>query len=141
VDAPPPSPAPNFRRRFVGVVVCLAPLFLLLLSLAYALARGLNADSGMSMSCVTLAAAVAGLNFFLSFVRPLLHRLRHRSMDGYRHASGFPLLGMILVVAGAVTGFGGFWTALIGLIALLVDVGGPHWFLWATWNDSTLWDA
>ena len=81
------------------------------------------------------------LNFYLSFVRPALFRWRYGSLEQYRHVSGFPMVGTILVVVGGLLGFGSVVTASFGLSAMLLDTGGSFWFLLATWNDSSFWDA
>jgi hypothetical protein len=87
-----------------------------------------------------LAVLVGLLNFSLSFIRPALYRLRHRSMERYRFVSGLPAVGTLLAVLGAVFGLGGLLTSLLGLFAVIVDTGGSLWFLWATWRDVSFWD-
>ncbi len=90
----------------------------------------------------TFAAAVLGLfNFHLSFVRPLLFRWRYGSLAKYRHVSGFPVFGTLLVLVGGLLGFGAVITASVGLTAMLLDTGGPPWFLLTTWKDTSFWDA
>jgi len=39
-------------------------------------------------------------------VLPLVFRRRNGSLDGYKHISGIPVIGSLVVVAGAVVGFG-----------------------------------
>jgi hypothetical protein len=86
------------------------------------------------------AAVVAVLNFYLSFIRPRLFSLRRGSMDGYRHVSGFPMIGTVLLSLGAVFSFGAIGSALIGLVAFALDTGGSVWFVTATWRDRSFWD-
>ena len=86
------------------------------------------------------AALLAGLNFYLSFIRPRIFRLLHGSMDGFRHVSGIPIIGTVLVVLGALFGFGAVGSALLGLACIGFDTGGSVWFLICTWRDSSLWD-
>jgi hypothetical protein len=81
------------------------------------------------------------LNFYLSFVRPVLFRWRSGSLEPYRHVSGFPIVGTILVVVGGLMGFGSVVTAFVGLLAISLDTGSSIWFLLATWKDSSFWDA
>lgn len=128
----------NYARRMVGVAICLAPVFLLIASL---LANRPAGDRAMGLGFVVCALPVAGLNFHLSFVRPALYRGRRGSMYGYRHVSGFPLFGNLLVVIGGVIGFGDWRTAGVGLLALTLDTGGYPWFLISTWRDGSLWDG
>jgi hypothetical protein len=80
-------------------------------------------------------------NSYLTFIRPLLFRWRYGSLDQYRHVSGFPMFGTILISIGGLLGFGAVVTAFLGLAAWLLDTGGSFWFLLATWGDSSLWDA
>jgi hypothetical protein len=80
-------------------------------------------------------------NFYLSFVRPVLFRWRYGSLEQYRFVSGVPGVGTILVVIGGLLGFGSVVTASVGLAAMLLDTGSSIWFLLATWNDSSFWDA
>jgi hypothetical protein len=86
------------------------------------------------------AAAVAVLNFHLSFIRPRLFFVRRGSMDGYRFISGLPMVGTVLVVLGTFVGFGAVDSALIGIAAFALDTGGSGWFVIATWRDRSLWD-
>jgi len=88
-----------------------------------------------------VAAAIGALNFFLSFIRPCLYQLTRRTRDGYRHVSGLPILGTILVVIAGLYGFSSIGTAALGFVTLLFDTGGEPWFIWSTWRDQSLWDA
>lgn len=87
------------------------------------------------------ALLVAMMNFYLSWIRPLLLIRRHGSLEGIHLASGFNGGGTVLVVIGSLFGFGASGTALLGLIALVLDTGGLPWFLIGTWGDSSMWDA
>jgi hypothetical protein len=135
----PPRHAPNYRRRFIGLVVCFSPAILLLASLALGLLRQRSPTSGLGW---TLAALMLGLfNSYQSFIRPLLFRWQYGSLEQYRHVSGFPVFGTILVLVGGLLGFGSAVTASTGLAAMLLDTGGSFWFLLATWKDSSFWDG
>ncbi len=112
---------------------------LLLASLAFGLLRQRSPTSGLGW---TLAALMLGLfNSYLSFVWPHVFRWRHGSLEQYRHVSGVPGLGTILVVVGGLLGFGSVVTASVGLAAILLDTGGSFWFLLTTWKDSSFWDG
>lgn len=86
------------------------------------------------------ALVVGGLNFYLSFIRGPIYRRRNGSLEGYKHVSGIPMIGSLLVVAGTVLGFGAAFCAGLGLLAVALDTGGTPWFLIATWKDSSFWD-
>lgn len=76
-----------------------------------------------------LGAFFCVLNFHLSFLRVPL--LRHKGVpdDQIQHVSGAPLLGtlFVLVGLGAAHRVPGFLP--LGLILILIDTGGPHWFV------------
>jgi hypothetical protein len=62
-------------------------------------------------------------------------------MEGYQFVSGAPLVGTLFVVAAGLLGFGNLPTAVVGLLALVLDTGGLPWFLAMTWHDRSFWDA
>lgn len=133
------EPLRNYRRRSLGVAICLSPVGVAVASIVYGAMRGTGLTGWLGL--VLFAALFAALNLHLSFTRPLLYRWRHGSMAGYRHVSGFPLVGTFFVVAGVLLGFGDMVTASVGLGVLLADTGSPVWFLIMTWKDSSLWDG
>jgi hypothetical protein len=129
----------NYRRRSLGVAICLSPVGVLVASIVYGAVRGTGLTTGLAL--VLFAALFAALNLHLSFTRPLLYRWTHGPMAGYRFVSGIPLVGAFFVVAGVLVWFGDVVTASVGLGVLLADTGGPVWFLVMTWKDSSFWDA
>jgi hypothetical protein len=84
---------------------------------------------------LALGGAVAGLNFYLSFVAVPVHRLRHGSSPD-RVPSGFPFVGSVVLGAVALAAPPGGWVQILALVLLALDTGGPHWFvagqLWRT---------
>jgi hypothetical protein len=80
-------------------------------------------------------------NFYLSFVRYPLHRLRGGSHESYRWVSGIPLFGSLFV---ALSLFQLCATPLLlpaGVALILADTGGIHWFIgtmiYYSWHDNT----
>ena len=75
-----------------------------------------------------LGALVCLINFYTSFLRYSLHRLRGLPRDSFRWVSGFPVVGSLLVALSFI------WLHRLPLmipvcIALvLIDTGGIHWF-------------
>ena len=130
----------NFTRRAFGGTLAFLPLALLLVSLIYGIARS-QKSSFAGVGFMIGAAAFAILNFHLSFIRPRLFHRRHGSMDGYRFVSGLPMIGTVLVVLGALSGFGAVGSALIGIASFALNTGGSGWFIIATWRDHSLWDV
>lgn len=139
-----PSPGPrrhkaNLFRRGMGIAVCFAPAFLLIASIVSWARRQGGGSASLGFAVVGLLFGV--LNSYLSVVRPWLYQRRRGSMECYQFISGLPLLGTLFVAVAGVLGFGELPTALVGLVALVLDTGGLPWFLVATWHDGSLWDA
>jgi hypothetical protein len=124
----------------LGVVLALSPLALLLASVAVGIARS-QQEYFAGVGFMIAAFIVAALNFYLSFIRPRVFSSRHGSMDGYRHVSGFPMIGTLLLTIGALLGFGAIGSALFGVAAFALDTGGSAWFLISTWRDRSFWDT
>lgn len=70
-------------------------------------------------------ALVTGVNFHLSFIRPVLYRLRGRECP---HVSGFPLLGSAFLVVSFFMLPSGEALRPLALLVALFDTGGLHWF-------------
>lgn len=115
-----------------------APLALVCASLFYGLSSGC-AFRGAAFVVELLALVVAGGNLALS-LRSRVYERRNGSLAGYRHVSGVPMIGTLLVVLGMLIGFGSVAPAVLGLVAVGADTGGSGWFLIATWRDTSLWD-
>jgi len=73
-----------------------------------------------------LGGFICVLNFFLSFLRHRLYRMRGREAE-YRCVSGFPFLGTCLVVYSLFFALP-LWAKITGIVVALLDTGGPHWF-------------
>ncbi len=83
----------------------------------------------MSWVALLVGGALCLLNFYLSWLRYLSHRLRRRSKESYRFASGVPLAGSLLVAL-SMFGLRSAAAVLPVAIALIViDTGGIHWLL------------
>ena len=68
------------------------------------------------------------LNFYLSFLRYPLHKLKGGSGDSYRWVSGIPLIGSLLVAASLLVLNETKWVLVSGLVLIAMDTGGIHWF-------------
>ena len=75
-----------------------------------------------------VGTCISCLNFYLSFIRFPLHRLRGRPRDEFHWVSGFPVIGSLLLVIAAANLTA--WPILMWsvLIVSLFDTGGLHWF-------------
>ena len=129
----------NWTRRCIGAAAALFPVLLLIASIIAGI-NGLHVGLAGGMAVMIAAGLIAMLNFYLSLVRGHLYVKRHGSRDGYRHVSGFPLIGTVLVVIGVALGFGDIPIAVLGLVVMSFDTGGSVWFLIATWRDASFWD-
>lgn len=69
------------------------------------------------------------VNFYLSFLRYPVHRLRGRAPDDYRWMSGYPLVGSLVVFVCLPFVFHIPWLFWLGVICAALDTGGLHWFL------------
>lgn len=88
-----------------------------------------------------VALLIAMYNFWLCFLRPLLYRWHHGSMEGWRFISVAPVIGTLFIFASPLVAPGGDRTAAaIGAVALLVDTGGLPWFLICILRDRTFWE-
>ena len=72
-----------------------------------------------------VGAFVSLLNFYLSFIRPAICRLRHREC---RFVSGFPLVGSLLLVISYILFPADRVLRPVALVVALFDTGGIHWF-------------
>jgi hypothetical protein len=140
MSAEQPQKPTNYAKRSFGVVLALLPLALLFASIIVGVTRSQQSQFA-AVGVMITAAGVATINFYLSFIRPRLFSLRRGSMDGYRHVSGIPIIGTLLLSIGALFGFGAIGSALIGIGAFALDTGGSVWFVIATWRDRSFWDT
>ena len=79
----------------------------------------------VELAPLVLGGLIAGLNFYLSVLRYPLHRLTGRP---YRHVSGFPLLGSVLLVPFAAFHYDSPWLLGLSVLFLCLDTGGVVWF-------------
>lgn len=88
-----------------------------------------------------IGGALCLTNFYLSFLRYPVHRLRGGNADTHRSVSGIPLFGSILVAISLVPSSMHGWWLTAGLLLIAVDTGGLHWFaavmIWRSLRDRT----
>lgn len=88
------------------------------------------------VSIFSFGGLICLVNFYLSFLRGPLHQLFAKEKTEYSWVSGFPFLGTLLVLGS------GFFLKeyqpilVLGVMLILVDTGGPHWFLGAMLYES-----
>jgi len=126
-----------FFRRSIGLIFAGLPF-------AIASASIFSSSDPLFPKIASVFAALAILfgilNFWIIFIRPTLWRLVHRNEDGFKPASGIPILGTIFALAALFSGFGSNWIGVSVLVAVILDTGGISWFVFCTWADRSFWD-
>jgi uncharacterized membrane protein YdcZ (DUF606 family) len=86
---------------------------------------------GVSLAWIafTFGALVCLVNFYLSFLRYPLHRLRGNSKDSFHWVSGFPLVGSLFVALSLLGLHNISGITLMAVILIVIDTGGIHWFI------------
>ncbi len=125
-------------RRFIGIVIAIMPfgIVLVLSVIKWRILAGRLAFFGYCL--FTIGGLISCINFYLSFLRYLVHRLRGGTKEDYSWTSGIPLLG-ILSVVGLLHLPQSIWFSLLAFVFLLIDTGGTPWFIVAVWKDDSFW--
>jgi hypothetical protein len=76
-----------------------------------------------------LGAFLCLVNFYLSFLRRPLRRLRGLPDESDRWVSGFPLLGSLLVALSMIGLHEVPGMIPLAAASILIDTGGIHWFV------------
>lgn len=125
-------------RRFIALLIALAPFVIVAL---FASRPDLAVRSAGGYVLIGLGALVVWLNVYTSWIRPLAHLRRGGTREDYRHASGLPIVGTVLLTIGqGLAAVPWPWAAAL-LTALVLDTGGPIWFMISTWRDRELWSG
>ncbi|MDR2334859.1 MAG: hypothetical protein LBE61_15420 [Burkholderiaceae bacterium] len=89
---------------------------------------------------IALAAMTMAINLHLSYLRPALYSMLHgKSMEGYKHASGIPLIGSILAAIAVLVAWGKLLVAVASLVILFADTGSVVWLFAALARDRSFW--
>ena len=76
-----------------------------------------------------LGALLCLINFYLSFLRYPLHRLRGLSEESYQWMSSFPVFGSLFVALSLIGLHKVSGMVLTAIVLILIDTGGIHWFV------------
>ena len=76
-----------------------------------------------------LGAMICFLNFYLSFLRYPIYKLRGGKKEDYKWKSGFPLIGSFFLAISLLIFYKITWLLVLGLFLILLDTGGIHWFI------------
>ena len=85
--------------------------------------------TALSWIAFGIGAWLCAMNFFLSFLRYPLHRLRGLAPESYHWVSGIPVFGSVFVALSLLQLHVTPWLLPIGVVLILVDTGGIHWFI------------
>jgi hypothetical protein len=83
---------------------------------------------GVAWIAFGFGALLCLANFYFSFLRYPLHRLRGLPREAYRWESGIPLLGSLLVGLSLFGLHALPSTVIAALVLIIIDTGGIHWF-------------
>lgn len=112
----------------VAVPVCLALPFFLVMS--WLSGPALNPPHWPKLAMLFVPGAlVAAINFFSSFLRYPLHRLRGRTPGTFRFVSGLPAIGTILIGLAVLLAWGDVRGVVIAAVLCVLDTAGLPWFL------------
>ncbi len=135
-------------RRLLGIVITLLPF-----ALAWAgpiLATAGQSDIPRNAANIALlrwlAWAAFGhgaffslVNLYLSFGRPMILRLRGIPFEEQNNPSGYPLIATISLMLSTLPFYPSLWPCVAVTILLVLDTGGPLWFLIWTWKVDEIW--
>jgi len=76
-----------------------------------------------------LGGFICCLNFFLSFLRYPIHRMRGAKKENYKWVSGFPLIGSLFVALSLIQYWHTTGILVAALFLIAIDTGGIPWFL------------
>lgn len=94
----------------------------------------MDADVPFVIAILAWTAFVVGgllclTNFYLSFLRYPLHRLRGLSRESYCWVSGMPLFGSLFVGLSLVDLHSLRGMLPVAIMLIVIDTGGIHWFV------------
>ncbi len=128
-------------KRFIGVIIALLP-FVFVLLIPRLITR---TNSPSTTICIIAWGAlifggfIALVNFTLSFCRPYWLILKGVPIEQQRFISGIPVLGTLMLMFINIPLYSFSLPWILATIFLLLDTGGPLWFVICTWNDDSLW--
>jgi hypothetical protein len=72
---------------------------------------------------------LCALNFYLSFLRYPVHRMRGMPKESYRWVSGIPVFGSAFVALSLIRLHSFSLVLISGIVLIAIDTGGIHWFV------------
>ncbi len=122
-------------RKVAVVTLCLAPLALLLCSVATSGRE--HAHSWLASGLAGAALIVATLNIWITFVQPARQNRRDPSVP-LRRVSAIPMVGTVFAVMARLVSSEDLVAQCISVVALVLDTGGAPWVLFWLWRNKHL---
>jgi hypothetical protein len=72
---------------------------------------------------------VCCVNFYLSFLRYMVHRMMGVKKEEYRWVSGIPVFGSLFVAISLFKFWQSPWLLALGISLIVIDTGGLHWLV------------
>ncbi|RRJ98009.1 hypothetical protein Ga0100231_006220 [Opitutaceae bacterium TAV4] len=129
----------NIVRRFIGATIACAPVLIAIASIVSHRDNG-NLSHYFALIISGISLLFAGLNFYLSFIRPRIYYSKNRTAKGYKFVSGLPVIGNIFSITAVFSAFGSTTVAIACILSCIFDTGGISWFVICTWKDKSFWD-
>jgi len=85
-----------------------------------------------------LGSFICILNFYLSFLRYPIYKLIHSDSKEYKWTSGVPIVGSFFEVISLIFLYKTKWMLISGIIFIILDTGGLHWFLGTVFYHAVL---
>lgn len=125
------------RPRTPWIALALTPLAVTIASFFFEFRFSEGRFAWVGYALYAFAAFVCALNFYLSWVRYAFYRFRTGSARGYRHVSGIPVVGDVIVVGLALVPASPLVSALT-LVLIFLNSGSLFWLAVATLRDPTI---
>ena len=77
---------------------------------------------------LVLGGLLCCINFYLSALRYPVHRMMGGKKEEYRWVSGIPVFGSLFVGISLFKLWKPPWLLALGVVLILIDTGGLHWF-------------
>lgn len=125
-------------RRTIAIAIVTAFLAIPICSFFVRWRIADGAHTVVAYSLFMTGALISVTNFYVSFVRPILHAVRRASARDLRHISPGPFLGM-LTVPGLALAPSSLGLSIACLVLVAADTGNIVWFVICVWRDTTFW--
>ena len=89
----------------------------------------MNVLTWIAASLLAIGGTVCCINFYLSFLRYPLYRLRRGRKEDYKFVSGFPVVGSLFVGLAMLSLRQTQWVLVPAIALIVIDTGGLHCFL------------